>query len=80
MPDPRRINDNLLVVLYRLAHRQQENFATESFAHLLQHLIAGTADSCPYSQLACRHRSLLDSELPGTLGANARSCWRERHP
>lgn len=39
MPDPRRINNNLLVLLYRLAYRQQENFATESFAHLLQQLI-----------------------------------------
>ena len=39
MPDPRRINNNLLLLLYRLAHRQQENFTTESFAHLLQQLI-----------------------------------------
>ena len=39
MADPRRINDNLLRLLYRLAHRQQENFTTESFAHLLQYLI-----------------------------------------
>ena len=39
MPDPRRMNDNVLVLLYRLAHRQQENFTTESFAHLLQYLI-----------------------------------------
>jgi hypothetical protein len=41
MQDPARIPQNLLVLLYRLAHRQQENFATESFAHLLQYLIEG---------------------------------------
>lgn len=32
--------DNLLVILYRLAHRQQENFTTEALAHLVQHLVA----------------------------------------
>ena len=31
--------DNLLVVLYRLAHRQQENFTTDSLTHLLRHLV-----------------------------------------
>ena len=29
---------NLLTRLYRLAHRQQENFVTESFTHFLHHL------------------------------------------
>ena len=29
---------NLLNRWYRLAHRQQENFVTESFTHLLHHL------------------------------------------
>jgi hypothetical protein len=31
--------ENLLVALYRLAHRQQENFTTDSLAHLLRHLV-----------------------------------------
>ena len=30
---------NLLVLLYRLAHRQQENFTTVSAAHLLEYLL-----------------------------------------
>jgi hypothetical protein len=34
-----RSSPNLLVLLYRLAHRQQENFVTEAFSHLLQHLL-----------------------------------------
>jgi len=37
--DSARGADNLLVLLYQLAHRQQENFTTDSFAHLLQHLV-----------------------------------------
>jgi hypothetical protein len=41
MQDPTRAPENLLVLLFRFAHRQQENFTTESFAHLLQHLIDG---------------------------------------
>lgn len=41
MQDPTRGPGNLLVLLYRLAPRQQENFTTESFAYLLQHLIDG---------------------------------------
>ncbi len=32
--------DNLLTGLHRYAHRQDENFTTESLAHLLRHLIA----------------------------------------
>jgi hypothetical protein len=35
MPD----NHDLLVKLYRWAHHQGENFTTEAFAHLLEHLI-----------------------------------------
>lgn len=31
-------SDNLLVALHRLAHRQDENFVTEAFAHLLRQL------------------------------------------
>jgi hypothetical protein len=31
--------DNLLVALHRLAHRQDENFVTETFAHLVRHLL-----------------------------------------
>jgi hypothetical protein len=32
--------NNLLVRLHKWAHRQDENFITEAFAHLLQHLLA----------------------------------------
>ena len=38
MLDPRG-HENLLVRLHRLAHRQEENFTTEAFAHLVQHLM-----------------------------------------
>jgi hypothetical protein len=31
-------NTNLLVLLYRLAHRQQENFTTEALAHVFRYL------------------------------------------
>src|SRR3989442_2668705 len=31
--------NNLLLVLHKWAHRQDENFLTEAFAHLLQHLL-----------------------------------------
>lgn len=31
--------DNLLMALHRLAHRQDENFVTEAFSHLLRHLL-----------------------------------------
>jgi hypothetical protein len=37
--------DNLLVRLYRLAHRQQENFVTEAFANVLIHLIGNEEDA-----------------------------------
>ncbi len=33
-------NDDLLVRLFRWAHRQNENFTTEAFAHVLEHLVA----------------------------------------
>lgn len=32
-------NDDILVKLFRYAHRQSENFTTEAFAHVLQHLV-----------------------------------------
>src|SRR5262245_36546762 len=32
--------NNLLARLHKWAHRQDENFITEAFAHLLQHLLA----------------------------------------
>lgn len=32
-------NEDLLVRLYRWAHRQGENFTTEAFAHVLEHLV-----------------------------------------
>jgi hypothetical protein len=37
--------DNLLVRLYRLARRQQENFTTEALAHVLRHLGAHHAEA-----------------------------------
>jgi len=33
------VPDNQLLRLFRFAHRQQENFTTESFAHVLQYLL-----------------------------------------
>jgi hypothetical protein len=37
--------DNLLLELHRWAHNQDENFTTESFAHLLKHLIKDAPNS-----------------------------------
>jgi len=36
--------DNLLVAMHRYAHRQDENFTTEAFAHLLRELLANEPD------------------------------------
>ena len=43
MNDPGIVADNQLVRLFRLAHRQQENYTTEAFAHVLRYLIAHEA-------------------------------------
>jgi len=33
--------NNLLLALFKYAHRQSENFTTAAFVHLLRHLIFG---------------------------------------
>ena len=49
--------NNLLVQLHNWAHRQDENFTTDSFAHLLSHLVsAAPAVAGPKVKLLSKHK------------------------
>jgi len=65
---PAGASENLLLALYRLAHRQQENFVTESFAHLLRHLLREEPDAAVHILTWLTEEGVfLRSDLDGPL-------------